>query len=160
MARKVSTPDYSRFVLNGPETVSAPLPDAPAPAPAHPPADTPPPAEIPPAHNTPANNTAGDIRSVGRPRAARTMRDQAKAFPVYLHPAAKKALARLALELDVKQHDLAIQAFEAMFARHGVRVPVRVQSEDRRPGAASAQADIEDAAHPRRAASRSTKSKA
>ena len=62
---------------------------------------------------------------VGRPRMLATVRDTAKAYPVYLHPAAHKALKVYAAESGRKMHDLMVEAVEEWFAKHGISQPVR-----------------------------------
>lgn len=62
---------------------------------------------------------------VGRPRMSATVRDTAKAYPVYLHPAAHKALKVYAAESGRKMHDLMVEAVEEWFAKHGISQPVR-----------------------------------
>jgi hypothetical protein len=54
-----------------------------------------------------------------------TVRDTAKAYPVYLHPAAHKALKIYAAESGRKMHDLMVEAVEEWFAKHGISQPVR-----------------------------------
>ena len=55
------------------------------------------------------------------------MRDDAAPVTLYLHPQARKALKRYAMENDVKVHDLLLEAMEAWFENHGLKGPVRVQ---------------------------------
>jgi hypothetical protein len=66
------------------------------------------------------------------PPAKKLMRDDAAPVTLYLHPHARKALKRYAMENDVKVHDLMLEAVEAWFKAHGVEGPVRVQSEEGR----------------------------
>jgi hypothetical protein len=61
----------------------------------------------------------------GRPRLGRTIRETAKAYPLYLHPAAHKALKVYAAESGRKMHDLMVEAVEEWFAKHGISQPVR-----------------------------------
>lgn len=62
--------------------------------------------------------------------ARRLMRHDAAPMTVYIHPEARKAFKRYALEQDVKVHDLALEAFEDWFRAHGLDVTVRVQPPD------------------------------
>lgn len=55
------------------------------------------------------------------------MRDDAAPVTLYLHPQARKALKRYAMENDTKVHDLMLDAMEAWFEAHGLGGPVRVQ---------------------------------
>jgi hypothetical protein len=55
------------------------------------------------------------------------MRDDAAPVTLYLHPQARKALKRYAMENDVKVHDLMLEAVENWFRDHGLEGPVRVQ---------------------------------
>lgn len=64
--------------------------------------------------------------------AKKLMRDDAAPMTVYIHPDARKALKRYALEQEVKVHDLALEAIEDWFRAHGIDVTVRVQSEEAR----------------------------
>ena len=57
------------------------------------------------------------------------MRDDAAPVTLYLHPDARKALKRYALEQDLKVHDLLLEAVEEWFRSHGLGERVRVQSE-------------------------------
>jgi hypothetical protein len=59
--------------------------------------------------------------------ARKLMRDDAAPVTLYLHPQARKALKRYAMENDVKVHDLMLEAMEAWFESHGLSGPVRVQ---------------------------------
>ena len=59
--------------------------------------------------------------------AKKTMRDDAAPVTLYLHPDARKALKRYALEQDLKVHDLLLEAVEDWFRSHGLRERVRVQ---------------------------------
>ena len=56
------------------------------------------------------------------------MRDDAAPVTLYLHPGARKALKRYALEQDLKVHDLLLEAVEDWFQSHGLQETVRVQS--------------------------------
>jgi hypothetical protein len=79
----------------------------------------------------PASNVSSSKRMetpqsrAGRPRMARTVREAAKAYPLYLHPAAHKALKVYAAESGRKMHDLMVEAVEEWFAKHGISQPVR-----------------------------------
>jgi hypothetical protein len=64
-------------------------------------------------------------RKPGRPRSASTVREAAKAYPLYFHPAAHKALKIYAAESGRKMHDLLVEAVEEWFAKHGISQPVR-----------------------------------
>lgn len=55
------------------------------------------------------------------------MRDDAAPVTLYLHPDARKALKRYALEQDLKVHDLLLEAVEDWFRSHGLGERVRVQ---------------------------------
>jgi hypothetical protein len=59
--------------------------------------------------------------------ARKLMRDDAAPVTLYLHPQARKALKRYAMENDVKVHDLMLEAVENWFRDHGLEGPVRVQ---------------------------------
>lgn len=59
--------------------------------------------------------------------AKKTMRDDAAPVTLYLHPEARKALKRYALEQDLKVHDLLLEAVEDWFRSHGLQERVRVQ---------------------------------
>ncbi len=64
--------------------------------------------------------------------AKKTMRDDAAPVTLYLHPDARKALKRYALEQDLKVHDLLLEAVEDWFRSHGLRERVRVQPNEGR----------------------------
>jgi hypothetical protein len=66
------------------------------------------------------------------PATKKTMRDDAAPVTLYLHPDARKALKRYALEQDLKVHDLLLEAVEEWFRSHGLRERVRVQPADGR----------------------------
>ena len=70
---------------------------------------------------------------VGRPRMSRTVRETAKAYPLYLHPAAHKALKIYAAESGRKMHDLMVEAVEEWFAKHGISQPVRAVITEEQP---------------------------
>ncbi|HYH23690.1 MAG TPA: hypothetical protein VD995_34165 [Azospirillum sp.] len=97
-------------------------------------------------------------RTRGRPRAEHPLRETAKPFPLYLHPAFHKALKLRAVQLDKRMHDLLIDWIEAGARGAGMMEPVRAQSADRRPGAPGAadpvQLDIEDVPRVRRSPNR------
>jgi hypothetical protein len=59
------------------------------------------------------------------------MRDDAAPVTLYLHPDARKALKRYALEQDLKVHDLLLEAVEEWFRSHGLGERVRVSPEGR-----------------------------
>ena len=61
-----------------------------------------------------------------RPAMRKTMRDDAAPVTLYLHPDARKALKRYALEQDMKVHDLLLEAVEDWFRSHGLAQTVRV----------------------------------
>ena len=65
------------------------------------------------------------------PPATKKMRDDAAPVTLYLHPDARKALKRYALEQDLKVHDLLLEAVEEWFRSHGLGERVRVQPEGR-----------------------------
>ena len=65
--------------------------------------------------------------SAPAPAAKKTMRDDAAPVTLYLHPDARKALKRYALEQDMKVHDLLLEAVEDWFRSHGLHERVRVQ---------------------------------
>ncbi len=58
------------------------------------------------------------------------MRDDAAPVTLYLHPDARKALKRYALEQDLKVHDLLLEAVEEWFRSHGLGERVRVQPQE------------------------------
>ena len=60
------------------------------------------------------------------PSTKKTMRDEAAPVTLYLHPDARKALKRYALEQELKVHDLLLEAVEDWFRSHGLRETVRV----------------------------------
>ena len=64
---------------------------------------------------------------VSTPATKKTMRDDAAPVTLYLHPDARKALKRYALEQDLKVHDLLLEAVEEWFRSHGLGERVRVQ---------------------------------
>ena len=99
MAPKRPAPDYAGLALD-------PTPPAPKPVDAQPAA----------------------IRPPGRPKKAKTMRDLAQPFPVYLNPRFHKALRQLALDQDRKAHDLLVEAIEAWARTQGITVPVTVRA--------------------------------
>jgi hypothetical protein len=60
------------------------------------------------------------------------LRDVAARLMLYIHPSAAKTLQRYAVEQSghrakVKVHDLAIEALEEWFQRHGLPGPVRAK---------------------------------
>jgi hypothetical protein len=70
---------------------------------------------------------------VGRPRSSKTVRETAKAYPLYLHPAGHKALKVYAAESGRKMHDLMVEAVEEWFAKHGISQPVRPAIAEQQP---------------------------
>jgi hypothetical protein len=66
-------------------------------------------------------------KPISQPAAKKNMRDDAAPVTLYLHPDARKALKRYALEQELKVHDLLLEAVEEWFRSHGLRERVRVQ---------------------------------
>lgn len=81
---------------------------------------------IAPKFRLPAVATLSSVPAETVP-ARKLMRDDAAPVTLYLHPQARKALKRYAMENDVKVHDLMLEAMEAWFESHGLSGPVRVQ---------------------------------
>ena len=71
-------------------------------------------------------------RAAPTPGSKKKMRDDAAPVTLYLHPDARKALKRYALEQDLKVHDLLLEAVEEWFRSHGLAERVRVQPQEER----------------------------
>jgi hypothetical protein len=85
--------------------------------------------------DTSSSNKSNEIQQgrVGRPRMPKTVRETAKAYPLYLHPAAHRALKIYAAESGRKMHDLMVEAVEQWFAKHGISQPVRAVVDEQAP---------------------------
>jgi len=67
--------------------------------------------------------------------AGRTLKEASAPHMLYLHPAAAKALKRYAIDKNSKVHDLLLEALEDWFRRHGLREPVRADTDKSRKSA-------------------------
>lgn len=68
-----------------------------------------------------------------RAQSGRTLKEASAHLMLYLHPDAAKALKRYAVDQNAKVHDLLLEAVQDWFRRHGLREPVRANTDRTRP---------------------------